>query len=82
VTVDLLSSGEGCRIDIMNIGVVPAEIRSRFFDKYVTTGKFKGTGLGTYSAKMMIKAQGGDITMHTSDEDSKTIVTILLPGER
>ena len=79
VLVDLLSLDKDCRIEIMNKGVVPLEIRDRFFDKYVTSGKFKGTGLGTYSARMMVKAQGGDISMRTSDEDNETVITIHLP---
>ncbi len=67
-----------CRIEIRNKGVVPAEIRDRFFDKFVTKGKAKGTGLGTYSAMMMIKAQGGDIDMRTSDGDNETVVAVKL----
>jgi nitrogen-specific signal transduction histidine kinase len=45
------------RIMIQNKGAVPAEIRERFFDKFVTSGKQGGTGLGTYSAKMLAEAQ-------------------------
>ena len=55
---------------------------SEFFAKRaaeLTKGKVKGTGIGTYSAKMMVKAQGGDIFMSTSDEDSETVVTVRLP---
>ncbi|MBA4357776.1 MAG: hypothetical protein C0405_08635, partial [Desulfovibrio sp.] len=74
-----LSSDNDCRIEIRNKGVVPVEIRERFFDKYVTRGKTTGSGIGTYSAKMMIKAQGGDITMRTSDQDNETVVTVQLP---
>lgn len=51
----------------------------RFINKYSTSGKSKGNGLGTYSAMKMIKAQGGDITMRTSDEDNETVVTVTLP---
>ena len=74
-----LSSDKECRIEIRNQGVVPVEIQGRFFDKYVTKGKLKGTGLGTYSARMMVKAQNGDITMRTSDTDNETVVTVCLP---
>ena len=45
-------------IMIRNKGAVPAEIRERFFDKFVTLGKHGGTGLGTYSAKALALAQG------------------------
>ncbi|MBF0483021.1 MAG: PAS domain-containing sensor histidine kinase, partial [Desulfovibrionaceae bacterium] len=74
-----MSSNEDCRIAMRNQGVVPNEIRGRFFDKYVTRGKVKGTGLGTYSAKMMIEAQGGGIEMRTSDEANETVVTVRMP---
>jgi PAS domain S-box-containing protein len=75
-----LSSDQDCRIAITNRGAVPADIRAKFFDKYVTRGKSRGTGIGTYSAMMMIKAQGGDIAMHTSDEDDETVVTVRMPS--
>ncbi|MDQ7835016.1 MAG: hypothetical protein RDU24_06505 [Humidesulfovibrio sp.] len=42
-------------------------------------GEERGTGLGTYSARLMVKAQGGDIRMSTSDEDNETVVAVLLP---
>ena len=80
VVVDL-NSEHGCRIEIRNRGVVPAIVRDRFFDKYSTAGKTYGTGLGTYSAKKMIEAQGGTVNMQTSDEKNETVVTILLPVE-
>lgn len=79
VVVDL-SADKDCRIEIMNTGAVPLEVRETFFDKYVTSGKFKGTGLGTYSARMITRALGGDITMRTSDEVNSTIVTVKLPS--
>jgi len=78
VVVNLLS-GEDCHIEIRNHGVVPEPIRDRFFDKYTTSGKAYGTGLGTYSAKKMIEAQGGTLTMRTSDESDETVLTIHLP---
>lgn len=74
-----LSTDTACRVLIRNTGVVPVDIRERFFDKYVTLGKVKGTGLGTYSARMMIRAQGGDIAMATSDERNETLLTVTLP---
>jgi signal transduction histidine kinase len=78
VVVDL-SPDQGCRIEIRNQGVVPKDIRGRFFEKYVTQGKKSGTGLGTYSAKMMIEAQDGGIEMRTSEADNETVVTLRMP---
>jgi signal transduction histidine kinase len=53
-------------IIIHNEGAVPEELRASFFDKYVTWGKRGGSGLGTYSARLMAVTQGGDITMRSS----------------
>ena len=78
VVVDV-SSGKSCRIEIRNKGVVPFGMRKTFFDKYATQGKASGTGIGTYSAKLMANAQGGDISMRTSDEGNETVVTLSLP---
>lgn len=65
-------------ITIHNQGAIPKEIRSRFFEKYVTAGKVNGTGLGTYSAKLMAETQGGSIHFDTSDFTGTTITIQLL----
>ena len=67
------------RIEIENKGLVPEEIRERFFDKFVTAGKQGGTGLGTYSARLLVQAQQGEIAMETFDETGLTRVTVSLP---
>ena len=65
-------------IRIHNMGAVPEEIRERFFDKYVTSHKGRGAGLGTYSARLIAETQSGVIQLDTS-EDKKTTVTISFP---
>jgi CheY-like chemotaxis protein len=65
-------------ISIHNRGVVPEKIRSTFFEKYATAGKSGGTGLGTYSAKLIAETQKGSIGMITS-EDQGTMITVILP---
>ncbi|MCP3943127.1 MAG: hybrid sensor histidine kinase/response regulator [Desulfobacteraceae bacterium] len=69
------------QICVHNPGCVLEKIRDSFFDKYVTLGKPGGTGLGTYSAKLMAKVQKGDIKLDT-DEKKGTIVTVYLPGAK
>lgn len=76
-----LSDGGGAIIAIHNQGAVPAEIRDCFFDKYTTCGKKGGTGLGTYSAKLMAETQHGSINLQSSEEDGTTLTVILLKGE-
>ena len=67
------------RIDIRNVGAVPAAIRERFFDKYVTAGKRGGSGIGTYSARLLVQAQHGDIGLEVSDAQNWTRVSVSLP---
>jgi len=64
---------------IHNKGAVPEEIRDRFFEIYVTAGKKNGTGLGTYSAKLIAETLRGSIQMATSEE-SGTTLTVRVPG--
>ena len=66
-------------IGVHNMGVVPEEIRERFFDKYVTSGKEGGTGIGTYSARLMAETQRGTIAF-TSSEEAGTAVSVTLPA--
>ncbi|MGE4505832.1 MAG: PAS domain S-box protein [Desulfovibrionaceae bacterium] len=69
------------RITVHNRGTVDAAIRDRFFDKYATHGKLQGTGLGTYSSKLIAAAHGGDITMTSSEEEGTTVVVTLPQAE-
>lgn len=46
---------------------------------YSTSGKKGGTGLGTYSARLMAETQGGRVGMTTSERDG-TMVEVVLPA--
>ncbi|MDT8991357.1 response regulator [Curvibacter sp. APW13] len=70
---------DGVVIRIENAGAVPDSVRATFFDKYSTAGKPNGTGMGTYSAKLLTAAQGGTISMETSDADDRTSITLWFP---
>jgi two-component system sensor histidine kinase/response regulator len=61
-----------------NPGVVPPALRSRLFTKNATS-KSGGSGLGTYSARMLLEAQGGTVTLHSDDAAGRTVVTVTLP---
>jgi signal transduction histidine kinase len=73
-----LKDGAPLQVLIHNQGAVPAEIRERFFHKFATHGKPGGTGLGTYSAKLLAGAQGGDVALDVSDPQGTTL-TVTLP---
>lgn len=79
VTIALRSEATGSTVSICNQGEIPKEIREYFFEKYTTAGKSSGTGLGTYSARLMIQTMGGSIGFVTSAENG-TEVTVRFPS--
>ena len=75
-----LEHGPPVTLTVHNPGEVPPEIADRFFEKYVTGRKSGGTGLGTYSARLMARAQQGELRMHTGPRG--TTLTLTLPAHR
>ncbi|MEQ9440979.1 MAG: HAMP domain-containing sensor histidine kinase [Cyclobacteriaceae bacterium] len=69
----------GMILTVHNQGVIPVEVRERFFDKYATHGKSRGTGLGTYISMLIAKACGGTISFTTS-QNQGTRIRVHLPG--
>lgn len=78
VTVEV-NQGEGfLEFAISNQGEIPEDIRERFFEKYATHGKRGGTGLGTYSAKLIADTLGADISFQT-DSVNGTRLSVRFP---
>ncbi len=77
ITLATGSAGETVTLAIHNQGAVPEAVRGQFFEKYATAGKASGTGLGTYSARLMARVQDGDIAMQTSDAQGTTLTVRL-----
>ncbi len=76
-----VTTGESYHVSVHNRTPVPAEMRPVFFDRYTTSGKKNGTGLGTYMAAIITKTHNGTIGFTSSDEEG-TIVTVQLPGKQ
>lgn len=81
VTIETSETAQEYILAISNSQAVPEQIRDRFFEKYATAGKTGGTGIGTYSAAVMVRALGGRIEMRTSEAEGTT-VTVAIPLER
>ncbi len=64
-------------IVIHNDIAIDKDIRDRFFERYVTKGKSQGTGLGTYSAKLIVDTHGGSISFNTSEESGTDLIVSL-----
>ena len=66
---------------VHNKGAVPEKIRDNFFDKYSTFGKEGGSGIGTYSAKILSEVQGWYIEMQTHEVHG-TKITVTMPAAK
>jgi PAS domain S-box-containing protein len=60
-------------ISIHNFGSIPQNIRGNLFEKYSTSGKTSGTGIGLYGVKIMSEAMGARISLSTDDEKGTAI---------
>ena len=78
ITIKIKTHNEN-HVSIHNFGSIPQEIRDKFFEKFVTANKSGGTGLGTYSSKLIAKVLNSDIQFQT-DEIIGTLVTVILPN--
>ncbi|SPD74836.1 putative Histidine kinase [uncultured Desulfobacterium sp.] len=78
VEIKITNSENAILIGVHNWGTVPKEIRTKFFEKYSSSGKKGGLGLGTYMADLVVKAHNGQISIETS-EQMGTDVLIMLP---
>ncbi len=68
----------GIRIDLADKGVgIPSGSEERVFDPFFTTRE-KGSGLGLYIAKSVVKAHGGDLILR-SNSGGGTIASLFLP---
>lgn len=78
--ISFSNSEEQILFEIHNQGEVPKIIKNRFFERYCTYGKQYGTGLGTYSSKLIVDTYNGQISFE-SDEQTGTILYISLPKQ-
>ncbi|HZX28474.1 MAG TPA: response regulator [Telluria sp.] len=78
VLVEIAPGYGSVHVVIDNLGEVPESMRARFFDKYSSAEKHGGTGLGTYSVKLMAEVQGGEVAMES--HDGHTRLTVTLPN--
>ena len=78
IQVSVQPDGAFCRVAFTDRGPgIPSDIREKIFTPFFTT-KSRGTGLGLPTAKRLIEAHRGRITVDCPS-DGGTTVTVLLP---
>ncbi|QAZ66985.1 hybrid sensor histidine kinase/response regulator [Solidesulfovibrio carbinolicus] len=82
VDIDIAPAKDGFRaLALRNLGETDPGFRERFFEKYATHGKPGGTGLGTYSARLMARTMGGDLLLDAATP-GETTLALCLPAPR
>lgn len=66
-------------IRMENQPAVPEAFRPQFFDKYSSNGKPHGSGLGTYSARQLARAQAGTLELQVDEALNTTGLLLALP---
>jgi len=70
-------SQETAWIEVSDTGPgVPAEIRARLFQPFVTSGKAAGLGLGLALARQTMLEQGGDLELRESDRGAHFLLRL------
>ncbi|MBF0416528.1 MAG: hybrid sensor histidine kinase/response regulator [Magnetococcales bacterium] len=78
ITINFSSNNKEQVVTISNPGEVPLDIRDCFFDKYTTSGKRNGTGLGTYTAWLSAKTQNGKIELDASKPGETSVIITFI----
>ncbi|OGV36199.1 MAG: hypothetical protein A2020_12405 [Lentisphaerae bacterium GWF2_45_14] len=79
VVIAFSRTDRGIVMEVINRGLVSEKIKDRFFEKFVSSRGKKGSGIGTYSAKLIAEAHGGSISMESTEKDG-TVLRIILPA--
>jgi two-component system sensor histidine kinase HydH len=79
VTISVEPKNPTVLIQVQDSGPgIPAHLRKRIFDPFVSHGKTNGTGLGLAIAKSIVEEHGGDISLH-GRVGNGTIFKVVLP---
>jgi signal transduction histidine kinase len=75
-------SGAMCSVAFIDHGPgIPEEVRDKIFTPFFTT-KVRGTGLGLPTAKRLLEAQGGTISIDCPATGGTTVTVQLPAGDR
>jgi len=79
VRVNLSMKDNNVWWNVWNEGYIPEAVQARIFQRYFTTKKGDGRGLGTYSMRLLGETYLGGTIQFTSDEVGGTIFSFILP---
>ncbi|TWX67599.1 hybrid sensor histidine kinase/response regulator [Colwellia sp. C1TZA3] len=77
ITIELTHNNNDISFKLTNLGIIAKHLRSTLFEKYSSSNHSTGTGLGTYSAKLMTQVQHGEISFNIIDEQQTQFIVTL-----
>ena len=82
IEIALHSNGEAVEIRVADNGHgIPALVREKLFEPFVSQGKENGTGLGLTVVQKIVQDHGGEVVVERSSA-AGTIFLVVLPGAR
>ena len=82
IEITLHSNGEAVEIRVADNGHgIPALVREKLFEPFVSQGKENGTGLGLTVVQKIVQDHGGEVTVERTSSAGTTF-RVLLPGGR
>jgi signal transduction histidine kinase len=83
ITIKAEVAADKLRINIADTGSgIPAELRKRLFEPFVSQGKKSGTGLGLAIARSIAEAHGGSLTLVSAEGQPAEFCLELPPVSR
>lgn len=75
IIINIFEEKKNLCIAVFNTGEIPAEIQKKLFRKFISSKK-NGTGIGLYSARLIARAHGGDISYVPEKDGTRFILKI------
>ena len=73
------SDSDGVKLELLDDGPgIPASIRERLFEPFISVGKIGGTGLGLAIARGIVEAHGGKISLANSATGAHFVIQLPL----
>lgn len=82
IHIDISAQDDQIKVRLTNDGVVPSDLRAIFFDKFSTSGKPKGSGLGTFLPAFLPRHKAVTLTWKPQMRGTTPPCRCVCPAQR